>query len=244
CNADISKFVIIDNEDIAIDANTGDTGTDEEPVDTATSNSLQPQVPPPPKKEKVDPKLAILKDAFGILKTSASKSNDDNDEIITFFKFAANKMRKYETHTKNAVQQAICDILFKADYGYYSQSQYGYYTSPSSSTSTNVPSTPFVCQQNTTPTRRKTVRVVLHFLLILEAACLHRPFVACRLETGARYVSAPTGASAPVGALTLQYSNAQLQHNISMLQPKCVHCTRSRSTQCSQTTANLSGYPA
>lgn len=146
-------FQIIDNEDIAIDANTGDTGTDEEPVDTATSNSLQPQVPPPPKKKKVDPKLAILKDAFGILKTSASKFNDDNDEIITFFKFAANKMRKYDTHTKNAVQQAICDILFKADYGYYSQSQYGYYTSPSSSTSTNVPSPSFVCQQNTTPTQ-------------------------------------------------------------------------------------------
>ncbi|XP_050677039.1 uncharacterized protein LOC126973761, partial [Leptidea sinapis] len=126
---------IIDNEDIAIDDNTGDTGTDEEPVDTATSNSLQPQVPPPPKKKE------------------NQSLNDDNDEIITFFKFAANKMRKYDTHTKNAVQQAICDIIFKADYVYYSQLQYGYYISPSSSTSTNVPSPPFVCQQNTTPTQ-------------------------------------------------------------------------------------------
>lgn len=45
-------FQIIDSEDIAIDANTGDAGTDEEPIDTATSNSLQPQMPPPPPKKR------------------------------------------------------------------------------------------------------------------------------------------------------------------------------------------------
>lgn len=85
--------------------------------------------PRPPIKRKYDPKLAMLKDAFGILKSASTKSNQD-DEIGTFCKFLESKLRSYDHRTKNLVQQRLCDIVFKADAGYFSNNQqYGYYTS-------------------------------------------------------------------------------------------------------------------
>lgn len=42
-------------------------------------------------------------------------STDCEEEITHFSKYVAAKMRKYSETTKNAVQQAICELLFKAD---------------------------------------------------------------------------------------------------------------------------------
>lgn len=42
-------------------------------------------------------------------------SQRNEDEITYFSQFIASKMRKYSETTKNAVQQAICDVIFKAD---------------------------------------------------------------------------------------------------------------------------------
>ncbi|KAI8420710.1 hypothetical protein MSG28_007939 [Choristoneura fumiferana] len=41
------------------------------------------------------------------------------EEIKSFTNFIAYKMKKYSETTKNAVQQAICDIIFKADQNFY-----------------------------------------------------------------------------------------------------------------------------
>lgn len=41
------------------------------------------------------------------------------EEIKSFTNFVAYKMKKYSETTKNAVQQAICDIIFKADQNFY-----------------------------------------------------------------------------------------------------------------------------
>lgn len=79
---------------------------------------------PPRKSAKPDPKLQMLKEAFGILKTASSKptdpiSNIKNDEIRSFLEFVGSKMTKYSENTKNAVQEGICDLIFKADRHYF-----------------------------------------------------------------------------------------------------------------------------
>ncbi|XP_047025685.1 uncharacterized protein LOC124634261 [Helicoverpa zea] len=43
------------------------------------------------------------------------------EEIKSFATFIASKMKKYSDVTKNAVQQAICDVIFKADQNHYDQ---------------------------------------------------------------------------------------------------------------------------
>ena len=42
-----------------------------------------------------------------------------DEEIKSFTSFIGNKMKKYTDATKNAVQQAICEVIFKADQNYY-----------------------------------------------------------------------------------------------------------------------------
>ncbi|KAJ0183705.1 hypothetical protein K1T71_000128 [Dendrolimus kikuchii] len=70
-------------------------------------------------------------DAFGILKSVSTKSNQD-DEIGAFCKFLENKLRSYGHRTKNLLQQRLCDNVFEADAGYFSNNErYGYYTSQS-----------------------------------------------------------------------------------------------------------------
>ncbi|XP_060802293.1 uncharacterized protein LOC132902198 [Amyelois transitella] len=46
-------------------------------------------------------------------------SSECDDEIKSFANFISFKMKKYSETTKNAVQQAICDIIFKADQNFY-----------------------------------------------------------------------------------------------------------------------------
>lgn len=42
-----------------------------------------------------------------------------DDEIKSFLTFIGNKMKRYTDDTKNAVQRAICEVIFKADQNYY-----------------------------------------------------------------------------------------------------------------------------
>ncbi|KOB79102.1 Uncharacterized protein OBRU01_01061, partial [Operophtera brumata] len=48
-------------------------------------------------------------------------SQHNEDEIKYFSNFIASKMMKYSEATKNAVQQAICEVIFKADQNYYEE---------------------------------------------------------------------------------------------------------------------------
>lgn len=51
-----------------------------------------------------------------------------DEEIKSFTSFIGNKMKKYSDTTKNAVQQAICDVIFKADQNYYEPHCYEKFT--------------------------------------------------------------------------------------------------------------------
>ena len=95
------------------------------------------------KKLKQDPKLQMLKEAFGILKNTANKPHDT--ELRSFFDFIQEKMKNYTKDTKNAIQHEIFQIIMRADQGYYNSIQnYGYYSTtqhqqaPRRATSSNV----------------------------------------------------------------------------------------------------------
>ncbi|CAH0583196.1 unnamed protein product [Chrysodeixis includens] len=51
-----------------------------------------------------------------------------DEEIKSFTSFIGNKMKKYSETTKNAVQQAICDIIFKADQNNFEPSSFDKFT--------------------------------------------------------------------------------------------------------------------
>lgn len=82
----------------------------------------------PPKKKKSDEnkKMSMLSEALGVLKSVASipapepqdnNPNNFDSETLFFSNFICSKMQKYNRSTKNAVQRAIMDIIFKADEG-------------------------------------------------------------------------------------------------------------------------------
>lgn len=52
------------------------------------------------------------------LSTTSMPSHNEN-EINFFANFIASKMMKYSEATKNAVQQAICEVIFQADQKFY-----------------------------------------------------------------------------------------------------------------------------
>ncbi|KAG6444990.1 uncharacterized protein LOC115440144 [Manduca sexta] len=54
--------------------------------------------------------------------------SDRDEEIKSFATFIGNKMKRYSDETKNAVQQAICEIIFKADQQVFESSNYEKYT--------------------------------------------------------------------------------------------------------------------
>lgn len=59
-----------------------------------------------------------LQSALGQQKHPTTSQHNE-DEIKYFSNFIASKMMKYSETTKNAVQQAICEVIFKADQNYY-----------------------------------------------------------------------------------------------------------------------------
>lgn len=51
--------------------------------------------------------------------SSSQTAAERDEEIKSFTSFIGTKMKKYSDATKNAVQQAICEVIFKADQNYY-----------------------------------------------------------------------------------------------------------------------------
>ncbi|XP_023716566.1 uncharacterized protein LOC111869341 [Cryptotermes secundus] len=105
--------------------------------------AIPTQHEPAPKKLKRDPKLQLLKEAFGILQAAANRlplpqSADDNPELRLFLDFILAKMKNYSTQTRNLIQGDIFQIIFRADQGFYDDPrQYGYFSgAPSTSTGT------------------------------------------------------------------------------------------------------------
>lgn len=92
------------------------------------ANSPPPSLEPPNKKLKSDRKLQMLKEAFGILKNTANKPQQDM-ELKSFFDFIQEKMKNYSRDKKNTIQHEIFQIIMRADQGYYNSMQnYGYYS--------------------------------------------------------------------------------------------------------------------
>lgn len=58
------------------------------------------------------------------LASRQDSSHESNEEIKSFLQFIGNKMKKYDIQTKNSVQQAICDIIFKTDQKFFRKRKY------------------------------------------------------------------------------------------------------------------------
>ncbi|KAJ8912355.1 hypothetical protein NQ315_014722 [Exocentrus adspersus] len=74
----------------------------------------------------------MLKEAFGILKSSAEKSTptppppQENPELRSFCDFIFEKLKYFNKHAINLVQQDILQVIFRAEQGYQgSAQQYG-----------------------------------------------------------------------------------------------------------------------
>ncbi|XP_069680489.1 uncharacterized protein [Periplaneta americana] len=109
-------------EDLLAGKTVGDSSGEITVEDTQTSHSFIREVPK--KKVKQEPKEEIiLKDIVGIIKSATTRHTDEEecDEIKSFCNFIQQKMKKYTTHTKNLVQQEICQVVFRADQGFYEQ---------------------------------------------------------------------------------------------------------------------------
>lgn len=92
---------------------------------------------PPRKRSKPDEKLQMLKEAFGILKSSAQKSEftppppQENPELRSFCDFIFQKLKYLDQHAINVVQQDILQVIFRVNQGYYgSAQQYGNLSQP------------------------------------------------------------------------------------------------------------------
>uniref|UniRef100_A0A2A4JYX0 MADF domain-containing protein n=1 Tax=Heliothis virescens TaxID=7102 RepID=A0A2A4JYX0_HELVI len=114
--------------------NSTDDDVDDEDDDTIFHNNLirNLETPVPMKRcrlslsvrKELGQKLADLERtrSIPILQSAPGPSQtpeERDEEIKSFTTFIGNKMKKYSDITKNAVQQAICDVIFKADQNYY-----------------------------------------------------------------------------------------------------------------------------
>ncbi|KAF9406915.1 hypothetical protein HW555_012893 [Spodoptera exigua] len=90
---------------------------------------------PQKKKSDENKKMGMLSEALGLLKSAASsptpepRNNNPNNfdsETLFFSNFICSKMQQYNRSTKNAVQRAIMDVIFKADEGCTNFSQHYY----------------------------------------------------------------------------------------------------------------------
>ncbi|PZC80391.1 hypothetical protein B5X24_HaOG214693 [Helicoverpa armigera] len=85
----------------------------------------------------------IVTEALQVLKTATEKLTDTSklsQEVHSFINFIGAKMESYSRSTKNMVQQAIFDVIMKADSGHYDyQSNMQGYTTYSQSASTSRP---------------------------------------------------------------------------------------------------------
>jgi hypothetical protein len=107
---------------------TNDNSNIEEATASADNSEETELITPPsqPKRGQGENKrkMEMLSEAIGILRSASIqpqsvRSDGLDDESNYFSKFICSKMTKYSEHTRNAVQRAITDIIFKADQGYY-----------------------------------------------------------------------------------------------------------------------------
>lgn len=68
-----------------------------------------------PSTQSKNPEITVTKPEPG----PSKGPEESEEEIKSFINFIGNKMKRYSDVTKNAVQQAICDIIFKADRNLY-----------------------------------------------------------------------------------------------------------------------------
>ncbi|KAF9411107.1 hypothetical protein HW555_009969 [Spodoptera exigua] len=121
--------------------NTEITNEPEQSASTSVENDNSSEFISPngqaPKKKKSDEnkKMGMLSEALGLLKSAASsptpepRNNNPNNfdsETLFFSNFICSKMQQYNRSTKNAVQRAIMDVIFKADEGCTNFSQHYY----------------------------------------------------------------------------------------------------------------------
>ena len=71
----------------------------------------------------------MLKIAFGNLKLASTCLSKEPDEVSSFLTFVGNKVERYNDIPQNMVHQAICQVILRADNGYYEQSYLGNYYS-------------------------------------------------------------------------------------------------------------------
>lgn len=143
-----------------------------------TSKTMEPT----PKRLKHDPKLQMLKEAFGILKSAAEKpkqtdnEKDENPEAKSFCNYIYQKMKNYNRQTLNLVQQEIMQVIFRTDqtnysyghrYGSLPATTYGNqhastFTELSVVTETDVPvATPYLGRSYSQPANSTTTTPIL-----------------------------------------------------------------------------------
>jgi len=83
-------------------------------------NQTSPELSgPPEKKPRTSNEDTTVTEACNVI--TSSTPNPVISECLSFANFIACKLRSYSPRTRNAVQHAISDILFKADQGHYDQ---------------------------------------------------------------------------------------------------------------------------
>lgn len=113
------------------------------------ANSPPPSHEPPNKKLKSDPKLQMLKEAFGTLKNTTNKPQQDM-ELKFFFDFIQEKLKNYSRDTKNTIQHEIFQIIMRADQGYYNSMQnYGHYSTTQNQESSHNSNSPIAINKET-----------------------------------------------------------------------------------------------
>ncbi|XP_050517596.1 uncharacterized protein LOC126892170 [Diabrotica virgifera virgifera] len=88
--------------------------------ETSAPSSID--IPPKRSKRADEPSSSMMSNAFNILQNAADKLDtlkEKPNEINTFFTYAATKVINYSKETQTAVQQAVFEILMKADRGVY-----------------------------------------------------------------------------------------------------------------------------
>lgn len=112
-------------------------GTDkhvEKPIDIHEAPNT-PIVKKPKRKQNTEEESPMLKKAFKILNETSSAT----DSYFTYGQHIANELRKYDQRTLIYVKNAINNVIFEADLGYYTYGHTQYNTTQNSTPSPQPP---------------------------------------------------------------------------------------------------------
>lgn len=65
----------------------------------------------------------MVRKSFNVPRPSVEEGENE-DECVTYGKYVGQKLKRYSTQTKCAVQHAISEVIFKADKGMYEFNNY------------------------------------------------------------------------------------------------------------------------